>query len=60
MTHDQLFDKLMPVMGPLSDGQRLMAFAHVADAVRGKDDVDEATATRLLDELRARFCRPLA
>jgi hypothetical protein len=37
-----------------------LAFAHVADAVRGKDTVDEATADRLLAELKARFTKPLS
>lgn len=60
MTHEQLWDKLMPTVGPLTDRQRTLAFVHVAEAVRGKDNVDEATADRLLDELRARFCRPLS
>jgi hypothetical protein len=60
MTHEQLFDRLMPVMGPLPDGQRLMAFAHVAEAIRGQSVVDEATANRLLDELQQRFTKPLS
>jgi hypothetical protein len=60
MTHEQLFDRLMPVMGPLPDGQCFLAFRHVAEALRGRDTLDEALANQLLDELRARFERPLA
>jgi hypothetical protein len=60
MSIDQLFDRLMPVMGPLPERQRTLAFVHVAEAIRGRDAVDEAMADRLLAELQARFCRPLA
>jgi hypothetical protein len=60
MTIDQLWTKLMPTMGPLSARDGALAFAHVADAVRGREDVDEATANRLLAELQARFHRPLS
>jgi P27 family predicted phage terminase small subunit len=54
------WDKLMPVIGPLSDRQRTLAFAHVAEAVRGKDMVTDAEVDALLTELRSRFCKPLS
>jgi hypothetical protein len=49
MTHEQLWDKLMPLVGPL----------HVAEAVRGRDDVDEALAAKVAEELHRRFHVPL-
>jgi hypothetical protein len=55
MTIEQLMDKVVPIIGPLADHQRALAFAHVAEAVRGKDVVHDATVDRLIEELRRRF-----
>jgi hypothetical protein len=60
VTIDQLWDKLMPTVGPLSDGQRFLAFRHVTDLLGGRDDVSEEQANQLLAELRARFTKPLS
>jgi hypothetical protein len=60
MTVDEFMDRAMPTIGPLSGGQRFLAFRHVADVLRGRDDVSEALADQLLAELRARFERPLS
>jgi hypothetical protein len=60
MTPAQFFDKLMPAIAPLDPQQRATAFALALEHLRGKDEVDEALANKLADELRARFNRPLA
>jgi hypothetical protein len=68
MTPLAFWDKLMPIVGPLPDQERAAAVELALDAVRDQvrdpgrdqDEIDEATATRVLAELRARFERPLA
>jgi hypothetical protein len=53
----QFWDRIMPVIGPLDDRARTLAFAHVVDSLGGKD-IDDAGMDRLLDELRQRFEAP--
>jgi hypothetical protein len=50
--------KLMPTIGPLEPGKRTQAMAHVMEAVRGVDEVDDAKVGRLIEELRQRFNVP--
>jgi hypothetical protein len=60
VTVEQFMDRAMPIVAPLPFDQNVLAIGHLLEALRGRDDVDEATAARLLSELRARFHRPLA
>jgi hypothetical protein len=48
-------DRVMPTVGPLPEHQRAQAVAHVMGAVRGRDELDEATVDALIAELRQRF-----
>jgi hypothetical protein len=54
MTIDQFMSRAMPIIGPLPFDQNVLAVGHLLAALRGKSEVDEATAGRLLDELRQR------
>ena len=44
----------MPVIGPLDDRQRALAFSFVTQAAEGKV-FDDAAMDRLIEELRQRF-----
>jgi hypothetical protein len=50
MTAAEFFDTIMPAIAPLPDRDRAVALA-----MCGREDVDEATADRVVEELRARF-----
>jgi hypothetical protein len=60
MSLGAFWDKIMPLVGPLPERDRALALAMALDHLRGRDNIDDALAETVAEDLRRRFHVPLA